>query len=74
MRINVKLFASLRAGRFKVKELEYPTPITVMQLLDELNIVKEGLGMILVNGHASTTDRELSDGDTLSLFPPVGGG
>jgi sulfur-carrier protein len=74
MIITVKLFATLRAGRFKVETREYPPLATVGHVAADLNIAKEELAMILINGHSAEPDKQLNDGDTLALFPPVGGG
>jgi sulfur-carrier protein len=74
MIITVKLFATLRNGRFKVEPREYPPLSTVEQVVADLNITREEVAMILVNGHSAGPDKQLNDGDTLALFPPVGGG
>jgi len=58
MTITVKLFATYRAGRFKVEEQDYPA----------------GIGIILVNGRHAEADQQLQDHDILALFPLVGGG
>ncbi len=74
MKITVKLFATLRTGRFKAESREYAPGTTVAGVARELNIPREELALILINGRSAEPDSELSDGDTLSLFPPVGGG
>jgi molybdopterin converting factor small subunit len=74
MKITVKLFATLRAGRFKAESREYRPGTSVADLAADLNIPREELALILINGRSSQPDSELGDGDTLSLFPPVGGG
>jgi sulfur-carrier protein len=72
--MKVKLFASLRTGRFTEKEWEYRDGMTVSRILEELAIdTKEGL-ITLVNSHPAQTDYKLQEGDTLSIFPLIGGG
>jgi molybdopterin converting factor small subunit len=72
--INVKLFATLRLNRFKVEEREFPAGASIQAVADALEIPREELALTLVNGMSVTTDYVLKDGDTLAIFPPVGGG
>ncbi len=74
MQITVKLFATLREGRFKVSSLELISGTEVGQVADQLKIPREDLALIFVNGRDAELDHVLKEGDTLSLFPPVGGG
>lgn len=74
MQVLIKLFATLREGRFKqqVSELASGTPVSAV--LTDLGIPPEDIAILLVNGRDATVDRILQDGDTVALFPPVGGG
>ncbi len=74
MEVTVKLFATLRNGRFKTETRCYGPGTTIRQVAGELKIPLEELSLTLLNGQTALPDQELSDGDTLSLFPPVGGG
>ena len=74
MKITVKLFAVFRNDRFKVEDREYPNNTTVGDVLASLDIENPELGVALINGRHVTVEQELSDGQTLSLFPKVGGG
>ncbi len=76
MRVNVRLFAYLRKGRFKNQDMEFPEQTTVLDVLKTLSINAEELkiGIILVNGKHATFERLLQDGDILAIFPPVAGG
>jgi molybdopterin synthase sulfur carrier subunit len=74
MKIIVKLFAGFRDNRFKVAEKDLPEETTVSDVLDELGIKAPELGVALVNGRHVQKDHVLIDGETLSLFPKVGGG
>jgi len=72
--IKIKLLASLRAERFKTEVREYPSATGIRQVVGDLGIPEKEIGIVLLNGrHASVTD-SLEDGDTLSLFPLLGGG
>ena len=72
--MKVKLFASLRDGRFIEKEWNYVEGSTVSRILEELNINKKDVGVLLVNSRHAETDYKLEKGDTLSIFPVIGGG
>jgi sulfur-carrier protein len=74
MKITVKLFATFRLGRFITEDRQYPLEITVGQLVDELGIPEQELGIILVNSRHARLDRRLSEGDVVALFPLLGGG
>ena len=74
MRVTVKLFASFRDGRFKVEERNLPEESRVLDVIEPLNIKPEEIAICLVNGRNVNEKHFLKDGDTLALFPPVGGG
>lgn len=74
MKVNVKLFASLRENREKVMLMDIPensTPLDIIQLID---IPVEEVAIIMINGRAQNLETTINDGDTVSLFPAVGGG
>lgn len=74
MRITVKLFASFRTGRFDIESGDYPAGTTVADVADRLHLPHGELGIMMVNSRHVKLDRELADGDTLALFPLLGGG
>lgn len=74
MQITVKLFATFRVGRFSAVKREYPSGTVIADILKELHIPEKEIGMIMLNGRHAEPDRELNDGDNLSIFPLVGGG
>lgn len=74
MEVKVRLFATLREGRFKEKMLELgplPTPQTVIDLLE---IPLEEVAILLINGRDGKMETVLAETDVVSIFPPVGGG
>ncbi|MBT9167405.1 MAG: hypothetical protein DDT19_00734 [Syntrophomonadaceae bacterium] len=73
-KVTVKLFATLRHNRFKVAEREYSAAPTILAVAEELGIPREELALAMVNGVLVSGEQVLQDGDTLSIFPPVGGG
>jgi molybdopterin converting factor small subunit len=88
MRIQVKLFATLvqslsgpvlaqypeavRAGR--PFELEMPEGSTLADLVTGLALPDAEVKVIFVNGRAQQLDYRLQAGDTVGIFPPIGGG
>lgn len=74
MRVTVKLFATFRDGRFKVEEMDLPEESRVLDVLAPLNILPEEIAICLANGRNVDEKHVLKDGDTLAIFPPVGGG
>ena len=74
MKINVKLVGMFRIGRFNERRLQYPSGARVLDIVDDLQLPKDVLGIILINGvHAGEQD-SLKDGDALSLLPMLDGG
>ena len=74
MKITVKLFATFRNGRFKLAEQEHPEGTVCRTIMLDLGLTEAEIGVVMVNGRHATLDHVLHEGDTLSLFPLVGGG
>jgi molybdopterin converting factor small subunit len=74
MRITVKLFASFRTGRTPITMSDYPDGTTVADVVAGLEIPVTELGIMLVNSRHVKLDRVLEEGDTLAIFPLLGGG
>jgi hypothetical protein len=72
--ISVKLFATL--GRnFSVKDtVDLSSPRRVGDIIAEIGIPPEKVTIMFIDGrHAQPADL-VNPGQTLSLFPPIGGG
>ncbi|PKL24407.1 MAG: molybdopterin synthase sulfur carrier subunit [Spirochaetae bacterium HGW-Spirochaetae-3] len=74
MTIEARLFATLREGRGKVLKVELGDGATVADLAGRLSIDRKDVAILLVGGRDARLDRPLSDGEIVSIFPPVGGG
>jgi len=74
MDITVRLFLAFRTGRFNTKVLQYAEGTTVRQVVDDLRLPEADLGTAIVNGREAELGDVLSPGDTLLVFPLVGGG
>ncbi len=74
MRLTIKLFAGFRQGRFVIRECEYCKKISILQIMQDLAIPPDEVGVLLCNGRHVDFDRELAEGDICSIFPKVGGG
>ena len=74
MRVVIKLFASLRIGRFKTEERSMPEGCTVLDALKLLELQPHKISIVRVNSKAGSDDHVLQDSDQLALFPPMGGG
>jgi sulfur-carrier protein len=72
--VKVKLFATLREGREKVVHIDSKDLLSVLDVINMLRIKGEEVSILLINGRDAKLEQLLSDGDVLSLFPPVGGG
>lgn len=74
MRVEARLFATLREGRGKVIGVELPDGATAADLALKLGIAPKDIAILLVGGRDAQPDKPLADGDVVSIFPPVGGG
>lgn len=74
MKITIKLFASFRINRFSIEEREYPDGATVATIVSELGLPEQELGIMLINSRHVGLSHQPVDGDTLAIFPLLGGG
>lgn len=74
MKITVKLFATFRVDRFKEEDRDFPEGSTCREVLADVGIGEEELGILLVNGRHAPLEQVLAKGDAVSLFPLIGGG
>ncbi|MFC1669007.1 MoaD/ThiS family protein [Spirochaetota bacterium] len=74
MKVTVKLFATLQTGRFDIKEMDCRENISIEELMKELEIKEGDYFITFVNNRHADYDKKLSEGDLLSVFPPIGGG
>ncbi len=73
-RITVKLFAHLRQGRFVCRDMDIAPETTVARIVEQLGINQEEVGVTMINSRHCTLDATPQEGDTLAIFPLVGGG
>lgn len=74
MEITVRLYLTFRTGRFCTQTRECPAGVTAAEVARSLTIRDADIGMVLVNSRQAELEQELLPGDTLALFPVVGGG
>ncbi len=72
--IKVKLFAYFRNNRGKELEFPFRENLTILDIANELGIEEHLIAIPLINGRRKALDEVVNDGDTVFLFPPVGGG
>ena len=74
MQVTVKLFATLRIGRFREEIREYPEGTSIERVIAGLDIQDCQILITLINGKHAKPDDVLNEGDVLSLLPVVSGG
>ena len=74
MFVEVRLFATLRQGRFSKKEIECPEAASLGDMLERLEIPPEEAGILLLNGRNGSVKDKMAPHDVVSIFPPLGGG
>lgn len=84
MNVNIEFYASLMKylppgkSRFR-REVKVDDNITLSKLIQQFHISEQEAHLVLVNGHfvncgENRDGRRLSEGDTVSIWPPVAGG
>ncbi|HEX9291134.1 MAG TPA: MoaD/ThiS family protein [Anaeromyxobacteraceae bacterium] len=74
MHVNVKLFATFQKGRFERSTLECEPGTALGTLVDGLGIPRDEIGVLLVGGRHVELSYAAAAGDTISIFPLLGGG
>ncbi|QGU94469.1 MoaD/ThiS family protein [Clostridium bovifaecis] len=74
MRVELRLFTSLRSGRKNRYTLEVDDAATPVALAQQLGINLNEVNIVLVNGISSHMLCKLQEGDIVSFFPIIGGG
>lgn len=72
--VTVRLFATLRENREKEMIMRLPNGATIKDIIERLNIPQKDAAILMINGRGAKLDSILQDNDTLSIFPPLGGG
>lgn len=72
--IEVRVFATLRQGRDKIIMMDADGISCAGDIIQKLNIPKEEVSILLINGFHQKPESTVKDGDIVALFPPVGGG
>lgn len=72
--VTVKLFASLKEGRFDRKDFQCAEKSSVRDVLNSAGIGDKEYHIAFVNNRHAPPEQELRDGDILGIFPAVGGG
>lgn len=74
MKVKVELGGMYREKLGRLHELEMEPGSTVEDVLNMLGITERVQIILIRNGKHAKLDEEISDGDELVIFPPVGGG
>lgn len=74
MKLTVKLFAYFRDNRFVAEVKEYPPGITVGEIIAQLEINPDDVGITMLNSRHCQPTSQPAEGDILAIFPVIGGG
>jgi molybdopterin converting factor small subunit len=72
MQVQVKLFFHLRKDR--IQEVELADGSNAADLICQLGIRLEDVGVLSINDRQATLDQKLKAADIVSIIPPIGGG
>lgn len=74
MILTIRLYGVFRIDRFKEKQLTLPAGCCVDEVVEQLQLSRQLLGIILINDRHADINSTLADGDTLALLPLLEGG
>jgi sulfur-carrier protein len=74
MSLTIKLFATFQRDRFDVASRDYPPGTTLAAIAEDLGIALEEIGVLLVGGRHAELAYAPVPGDTVAIFPLLGGG
>ena len=79
MEVEIRLFASFAkylppGSERKRARIEVEEGAKVGELMDKLNIPPKITNVIMVNGEHRNQETKLSEGDRVSVIPPISGG
>jgi len=75
MKVTVKHLAKLRReGEKDFVEVESVSGATVVDLLSQLGIDQDDVGVLIVDGTQATFDQKLKDNSVVTIIPNIGGG
>lgn len=74
MAIQVELFGQLASGAPRMRTLVLDQPTTVQQVVQQLGLAPEQIGLIVINGVQCEMDEVVPADCRLCFFPPVSGG
>ena len=57
-----------------IVELDLPSKSSLSNIMDTLKLERNNKYLIFVNGKSQKHEYQLSDGDKIGIFPPIGGG
>jgi molybdopterin converting factor small subunit len=72
IQVRVKLFLHLRKNRLQTVEVADGSDAA--DLVHQLGIRLEEVGVLIINDRQATLDQRLKAGDVVSIIPPIGGG
>jgi sulfur carrier protein ThiS len=74
MKIEVILIGVFRIDRFERQVRDYPLGTTVHEVVKDLKLPEQLLGIVVINDQHATVEQPLRDGDCLTLLPLLDGG
>jgi sulfur carrier protein ThiS len=72
--VDVNLYSYLREDRFSRSDIELEVGSTITDLLHQLQLTTDDVGVVMVNAQSGTFKQVLSQGDRITLIPPIDGG
>ncbi len=74
MKAKIKLFATLRNGRFDISDMDLDDGTTIQTLINSLHINERDAAILFINGIHAELNSIIKEGDEVAIFPPIGGG
>jgi sulfur carrier protein len=73
MEVNVKLFTGSQEGQYDVSKTKLANHSCVIDVINKYGLPEEEVYICYINGLDADKDQVLQNGDTVFLYPKIGG-
>ena len=74
MKLDIRLFASLRKFQPQLERVRLTDGATVRDFIEKAEIPLSEVAVVMVNGRHAELEQQLHDGEAVAVFPPIAGG
>lgn len=73
MEVNVKLFTGSQEGQYDISKTKLADNSRIIDVINKYGLPEEEVDICYINGLDANKDQILHNGDTVFLYPKIGG-